>query len=191
MAKQQSFADKATKKKQKDLSTYVKYIKSVKSDKTGYWRFNEQMIQLKDGENLDGALKRMDELAHVLNTEMPDVESVADDNVMKEKSEDIIAEESVVEGNEPIGEENQDEVKKTDGVSEHDSKEQLDEKPAPKTDGQESDAKKADKANVEKVNDADEIVEAATDDDDKVNDKKVDSADVSEKDTAAKSDESA
>ena len=191
MAKQQSFADKATKKKQKDLSTYVKYIKSVKSDKTGYWRFNEQMIQLKDGENLDGALKRMDELAHVLNTEMPDVESVADDNVMKEKSEDIIAEESVLEGNEPIGEENQDEVKKTDGVSEHDSKKQLEEKPPPKTDGQESDAKKADKANVEKVNDADEIVEAATDDDDKVNDKKVDSADVSEKDTAAKSDESA
>ena len=44
MAKQQSFADKATKKKKKDLSTYVKYIKSVKSEKTGYWRFNEQMI---------------------------------------------------------------------------------------------------------------------------------------------------
>ena len=172
MAKQQSFADKATKKKQRNLSTYVKYIKSVKSDKTGYWRFNEQMIQLKDGENLDGALKRMDELGHVLNTEMPDVESVADDNVMKEKSEDIIAEESVVEGNEPIGEENQDEVKKTDGVSEHDSKKQLEEKPPPKTDGQESDAKKADKANVEKVNDADETVEAATEDDDKVTDKK-------------------
>ena len=47
MAKQQSFAEKAAKKKKKDLSTYVKYIKSVKSDKTGYWRFNEQMIEVK------------------------------------------------------------------------------------------------------------------------------------------------
>ena len=49
----------------------------------------------------------------------------------------------------------------------------------------------SDGTNVEKVNDTDETVEAATEDDDKVTDKKVDSADVSEKDTAAKSDESA
>jgi len=56
MAKQQSFAEKAAKKKKKNLSTYVKYIKSVKSEKTGYWRFNEQMIEVKVGENLDGAL---------------------------------------------------------------------------------------------------------------------------------------
>ncbi|MAM43987.1 MAG: hypothetical protein CMF93_06680, partial [Candidatus Marinimicrobia bacterium] len=144
MAKQQSFADKATKKKKKDLSTYVKYIKSVKSEKTGYWRFNEQMIQIKEGENLDGALKRMDELNQVLDMEMPVVESAAevdivekdgvndpdshiqeaDDNVMKE-SADIIAEESVVEENESVGEDEQDEVEKIDVVAEPASKEQL------------------------------------------------------------------
>ena len=83
MAKQQSFADKATKKKKKDLSTYVKYIKSVKSEKTGYWRFNEQMIQIKEGENLDGALKRMDELNQVLDMEMPDVESASEVEIVE------------------------------------------------------------------------------------------------------------
>ncbi|HIM27318.1 MAG TPA: DUF4295 domain-containing protein, partial [Candidatus Marinimicrobia bacterium] len=61
MAKQLSFAEKVAKKKKKNLSTYIKYIKSVQSEKTGYWRFNEQMIQVKEGENLDGALKRMEE----------------------------------------------------------------------------------------------------------------------------------
>ena len=139
MAKLQSFADKATKKKKKDLSTYVKYIKSVKSEKTGYWRFNEQMIQVKEGENLDGALKRMDELNQVLDMEMPVLKSAAeveivekdgvndpeshlqeaDDNGMTE-SKDIIA-----EVNEPVEEDEQDEVEKTDVVAEPASKDLL------------------------------------------------------------------
>ena len=154
MAKQQSFADKATKKKKKDLSTYVKYIKSVKSEKTGYWRFNEQMIQVKEGENLDGALKRMDELNQVPDMEMPVVESAAeveivekdgvndvdshlqeaDDNGMTE-SKDIIA-----EVNEPVEEDEQDEVEKTDVVAEPASKDQLEEESEPETDDQESGA---------------------------------------------------
>ena len=67
MAKQQSFAEKAAKKKKKNLSNYVKYIKSVKSDKTGHWRFNEQMIEVKEGENLDSALNLMDEVAQVFD----------------------------------------------------------------------------------------------------------------------------
>ena len=78
MAKQLSFAEKVAKKKKKNLSTYIKYIKSVQSEKTGYWRFNEQMIQVKEGENLDGALKRMEEEAQTLDMEMPDDESAAD-----------------------------------------------------------------------------------------------------------------
>ena len=204
MAKQQSFADKATKKKKKDLSTYVKYIKSVKSEKTGYWRFNEQMIQIKEGENLDGALKRMDELNQVLDMEMPDVESAAeveivekdgvndpdshlqeaDDNGMTE-SKDIIA-----EVNEPVEEDEQDEVEKTD-VTEPDSKEQLEEDSEPETDDQESDASEGDEAKIKKDNDVDEPAEPATKDDNTVTEKKVEDADASRKDKAAKSDESA
>ena len=210
MAKQQSFADKATKKKKKDLSTYVKYIKSVKSEKTGYWRFNEQMIHIKEGENLDGALKRMDELNQVLDMEMPVVESAAeveivekdgvndpdshveeaDDNVMKE-SADIIAEESVVEENEPVGEDEQDEVEKIDVVAEPASKEQLEEESEPETDDQESGGAEGDEAKIEKDNDVDEPAEPATKDDDTVTEKKVEDADASGKDKAAKSDESA
>ena len=78
MAKQLSFAEKVAKKKKKNLSTYIKYIKSVQSEKTGYWRFNEQMIQVKEGENLDGALKRMEGETQTLDMEMPDDESAAD-----------------------------------------------------------------------------------------------------------------
>ena len=78
MAKQLSFAEKVAKKKKKNPSTYIKYIKSVQSEKTGYWRFNEQMIQVKEGENLDGALKRMEEETQTLDMEMPDDESAAD-----------------------------------------------------------------------------------------------------------------
>ena len=210
MAKQQSFADKATKKKKKDLSTYVKYIKSVKSEKTGYWRFNEQMIQVKEGENLDGALKRMDELNQVLEMEMPVVESSAevdivekdkvndpesnlqeaDDNGMTE-SKDIIAEESVAEVNEPVEEEKQDEVEKTDIITEPASKDQLEEESEPETDDQESGAAEGDEAKIEKDNDVDEPAEPATKDDDTVTEKKVEDADASGKDKAAKSDESA
>jgi len=209
MAKQQSFADKATKKKKKDLSTYVKYIKSVKSEKTGYWRFNEQMIQIKEGENLDGALKRMDELNQVLDMEMPVVESAAeveivekdvvndpdshlqeaDDNGMRE-SEDIIAEDSVEEVNEPVGEDEQDEVEKAD-VTEPDSKEKLEEESEPETDDQESGTTEGDEAKIEKDNDVDEAAEPATKDDDTVTEKKVEDADASRKDKAPKSDESA
>ena len=47
--KQKSFADKAAGSKEKE-SVYVKYVKSVKSEKTGQWRFNEQMVRSKKGE---------------------------------------------------------------------------------------------------------------------------------------------
>ena len=88
MAKQLSFAEKVAKKKKKNLSTYIKYIKSVQSEKTGYWRFNEQMIQVKEGENLDGALKRMEEEAQALDMEMPVDESAADVETVEQDGAD-------------------------------------------------------------------------------------------------------
>ena len=39
--KQKSFADKASGRSAESDAVMVKYVKSVKSEKTGYWRFNE------------------------------------------------------------------------------------------------------------------------------------------------------
>ena len=199
MAKQQSFADKAAKKKKKNLSTYVKYIKSVKSEKTGHWRFNEQMIEVKEGENLDGAIKRMDEVAQVFNMEIPVIESAADvdtveqdgsdelkdheqitDDNGQEELADVVAEESVTEVNEPA------------------AAEQVEAELEPETDDtatteddQESGATEGEEATVEKENDVDETVEPATEDVGSVTEEQAEDADALGKDTSAKADESA
>ena len=197
MAKQQSFAEKAAKKKKKDLSTYVKYIKSVKSEKTGYWRFNEQMIEVKTGENLDGALKRMDEVAQVFNMEIPVIEAAADvdtveqdgsdepkdhdqtaDDNGQEELADIVAEESVTEVNEPAAAKQAEPEPETDDT-------------ATTEDDQESGATEGEEAAVEKENDADETAEPATEVVGTVTEKQDEDADASGKDTPAKADESA
>ena len=67
--KQKSFADKASGNKNKD-SVYVKYVKSVQSEETGGWRFNEQIIQMQKGEQLSAALKRMDEVANLVDIDL-------------------------------------------------------------------------------------------------------------------------
>jgi len=74
MAKETSFAAKA-KEKKKSTQSFVKYVKSVMSKKTGHWRFNEQMIGIDEGENLDGALKRIEDDMMALDMEL---QSVAD-----------------------------------------------------------------------------------------------------------------
>ena len=83
--KQKSFADKAAGNASGD-SVYVKYVKSVQSEETGRGRFNEQMIRMNKGEQLDAALKRMDEAANLVDIDLSefvissetDVESVQD-----------------------------------------------------------------------------------------------------------------
>ena len=75
--KQKSFADKASGKGADADSVMVKYVKSVKSEKTGFWRFNEQMIKLRGGENLDAALKRMDEALNLVDIDLSEFESKA------------------------------------------------------------------------------------------------------------------
>lgn len=67
--KQKSFADKAAGNASGD-SVYVKYVKSVQSEDTGRWRFNEQMIRMNKGEQLDAALKRMDEAANLVDIDL-------------------------------------------------------------------------------------------------------------------------
>ena len=59
MAKKQTFTSKLS--KQDSNFKYVKHIKSVISEDTGHTKFLENMVRLEENENLDQALKRMEE----------------------------------------------------------------------------------------------------------------------------------
>jgi len=93
--KQKSFADKAAGSKDKEV-IYVKYVKSVKSEKTGQWRFNEQMVRSKKGEQLDVALKRLDEVANLVDIDLSQF-AIAD-------TPEVSVEDAVVESNETVDE---------------------------------------------------------------------------------------
>ena len=86
--KQKSFADKAAGNTGGD-SVYVKHVKSVQSEQTGRWRFNEQMVRMNKGEQLDAALKRMDEAANLVDIDLSEFVSSSDteaDNVQDQVS---------------------------------------------------------------------------------------------------------
>ena len=90
--KQKSFADKAAGNTSGD-SVYVKYVKSVQSEETGRWRFNEQMIQMNKGEQLDAALKRMDEVANLVDidlSEFAETEKVDTEISSQHQSEEVV-----------------------------------------------------------------------------------------------------
>ena len=93
--KQKSFADKAAGSKDKEV-IYVKYVKSVKSEKTGQWRFNEQMVRSKKGAQLDVALKRLDEVANLVDIDLSQF-AIAD-------TPEVPVEDAVVESNETVDE---------------------------------------------------------------------------------------
>ena len=86
--KQTSFADKAARLGKDSEATYAKYIKSVRSEKTGKWRFNEQMIRIDKGETLEATLKRMDEVANLVDIDLAQfaIETVVEEseNVAKD-----------------------------------------------------------------------------------------------------------
>ena len=92
--KQKSFADKASGRGADADAVMVKYVKSVKSEKTGFWRFNEQMVKLRDGEDLNAALKRLDEASNLVDIDLssfeatvnPDDTSSAETEESKESS---------------------------------------------------------------------------------------------------------
>ena len=91
--KQKSFADKASGKSAEENAVMVKYVKSVKSEKTGFWRFNEQMVKLRDGENLDAALKRMDEAENLVDIDLSNFESKQNDSEEKDtETQDVVEE---------------------------------------------------------------------------------------------------
>ena len=93
--KQKSFADKAAGNTSGD-SIYVKYVKSVQSEQTGRWRFNEQMIRMNKGEQLDAALKRMDEVANLVDIDLSEFTESKEDTT--EASPDVKLEQNDAEG---------------------------------------------------------------------------------------------
>ena len=115
--KQKSFADKASGKGADADSVMVKYVKSVKSEKTGFWRFNEQMIKLRGGENLDAALKRIDEASNLVDIDLSEFESKAKEAKEKvsENKETVALSDS--EGQAAV-------AVKTDAVSDSDGEEE-------------------------------------------------------------------
>ena len=68
--KQKSFAEKASSKGAKDL-VHVKFVKSVPSERDGFWRFNESMISMEKGQNLDTKLKEIEDEARLVDIDMP------------------------------------------------------------------------------------------------------------------------
>jgi len=96
--KQKSFADKASGKGGDADAVMVKYVKSVKSEKTGSWRLYEQMNKLRGGENLDAALKRMDEAANLVDIDLSNFES------KQEESEDKVPESQEEASSEAVAE---------------------------------------------------------------------------------------
>ena len=97
--KQKSFAEKASSKGEKEL-VHVKYVKSVKSDKEGFWRFNESIISMEKGQNLDVALKELEDAANMVDIAMPGSEEAVENEVpvsespVEETKEETPAEEA-------------------------------------------------------------------------------------------------
>ena len=97
--KQKSFADKAAGNTSGD-SVYVKHVKSVQSEQTGRWRFNEQMVRMNKGEQLDAALKRMDEAANLVDIDLSEFVSSTDTETDNAQDQVSLASDDVSSGEE-------------------------------------------------------------------------------------------
>jgi len=92
MAKKQTFESKLSKKGSN--FKYVKHIKSVVSEDSGFIKFLDNMVRLEENENIDQALKRMEE-----ESEEAPAEEVKEDAPVEEAepaTEDQSAEEADV-----------------------------------------------------------------------------------------------
>ncbi len=107
--KQKSFADKASGRSAEENAVMVKYVKSVKSEKTGFWRFNEQMVKLRDGENLDAALKRMDEAENLVDIDLSNFDLKQNDTEDKDNESQDAVEEDVASKNQPLSDDGEEE----------------------------------------------------------------------------------
>ena len=88
--KQKSFAEKASSKGAKDL-VHVKFVKSVPSERDGFWRFNESMISMEKGQNLDAKLKEIEDEAKLVDIDMPSENDEQKDSEALEPSSTVEA----------------------------------------------------------------------------------------------------
>ena len=101
MAKKQTFTSKLS--KQESNFKHIKHIKSTVSEDSGHIKFLENMVRLEENENLDQALKRMEEESkQVLSfgetleepkEEVPAEEAKAEEAPAEEPKEETPAEE--------------------------------------------------------------------------------------------------
>ena len=112
MAKKQTFTSKLS--KQGSNFKYVKHIKSVVSEDTGHVKFLDNMVRLEENENLDQALKRMEEeskqvlsfgeiIEEASGEEQPKEEAPVEEASAEESKEEAPAEEPAEEA-EPASE---------------------------------------------------------------------------------------
>ena len=112
MAKKQTFTSKLS--KQGSNFKYVKHIKSVVSEDTGHVKFLDNMVRLDENENLDQALKRMEEeskqvlsfgeiIEEASGEEQPKEEAPVEEASAEESKEEAPAEEPTEEA-EPASE---------------------------------------------------------------------------------------
>ena len=125
MAKKQTFTSKLSKDKQN--FKFVKHIKTVTSEDSGHIKFIANMVRLDENENIDQALKRMEEEASItlafgesaeteeVVTEEAPAEETQEEAPAEETQEEAPAEEEV-----PVEE-------SSESVPEEDSAEQADE----------------------------------------------------------------
>ena len=106
MAKKQTFTSKLSKKGSN--FKYVKHIKSVVSEDTGHVKFLDNMVRLDENENLDQALKRMEEeskqvlsfgeiIEEASGEEQPKEEAPVEEASAEESKEEAPAEEPTEE----------------------------------------------------------------------------------------------
>ncbi|MEA1881298.1 MAG: hypothetical protein U9N31_02715 [Candidatus Marinimicrobia bacterium] len=89
--KQKSFAERAISKGKKD-AVHVKFVKSVPAEREGFWRFNESMIKVAKGQDLDAALKQLEDEAKLADIEMPSIKEVAieETSIEEAKVEEVV-----------------------------------------------------------------------------------------------------
>ena len=130
MAKKQTFESKLGKKDSN--FKYVKHIKSVVSEDSGHIKFLDNMVRLEENENIDQALKRMDEESkQVLSFGESLQEAVSEDvseEAPAEESKDEAPAEEVAE--EAPAEESKDEAPAEEVAEEAPAEESKDEAPA-------------------------------------------------------------
>ena len=95
MAKKQTFESKLGKKGSN--FKYVKHIKSVVSEDSGFIKFLDNMVRLEENENIDQALKRMDEESKQVLSFGESIEEAPAEEVKEEAPAEEVKEDAPLE----------------------------------------------------------------------------------------------